>query len=73
MWVLWSHLICCVCGRMQGARYDYQSNWGELLSSVVCPVVVVMDLETREATVIYTTTLGDISGKTHEARWCVSI
>ena len=62
---VWSHLICCcVCGRMQGAEYDYQSNCGELLSSVVCPVVIVMDLETREATVIDTTTVGDISGKT---------
>ncbi len=43
----------------------YDTNWGEQLSSVVCPVPVVTDLDLEEATVIDLSNAGDISGTTH--------
>ena len=48
---------------LQGGEFDYESNWGEQLESVVHPVPVVLDLSSEEVTVIDTSQCGEISGK----------
>lgn len=47
---------------LQGAEYVYESNWGDMLSSVVNPLPVVLDLHSEECTIIDTLKFGDISG-----------
>ena len=49
---------------LQGAEHDYESNWGEQLSSVVHPVPVVLDWEKEQVVVMDTAGVGDISGET---------
>lgn len=47
----------------QGTEFDYETNWGEQLNSVVQPLPVVLDLVSEEVTVVDTAPIGDISGE----------
>ena len=44
-------------------EFEYESNWGEQLESVVHPVPVVLDIDSEQVTVIDLSKCGDISGK----------
>ena len=43
----------------------YESDWGEQLKGVVCPVVGVVNVRTEECSVVDCSKMGDISG----GRW----
>ena len=40
----------------------FESDWGEQLQGVVCPVVVVVNVKTEECSVVDTSKMGDVSG-----------
>ena len=40
----------------------YESDWGEQLKGVVCPVVGVVNVRTEECFVVDSSKMGDISG-----------
>ena len=41
----------------------FESDWGEQLQGVVCPVVVVVNVKTEECSVVDTSKMGDVSGE----------
>lgn len=41
----------------------FESDWGEQLKGVVCPVVGVVNIRTEECSVVDSSKMGDISGE----------
>ena len=49
-------------GSQRGTEYVFESDWGEQLKGVVCPVVGVVNVRTEECSVVDSSKMGDISG-----------
>lgn len=50
-------------GSQRGTEYVFESDWGEQLKGVVCPVVGVVNVRTEECSVVDSSKMGDISGE----------